>query len=86
MKEITCNRCGLCCHYVLDSKYKKCKHLVGLPGHKTLCRIWNRPDRMIKPIDRSRKSNTTIMCGERVSIKKHYKDCPYNRLIKLKEE
>lgn len=84
--EVPCLRCGACCHYEFDGKIKKCKHLVKISRNKTLCRIWNKPDRAWRVIAESKKTGVKILCGERIKQKKHYPNCPFNKLIKLEEK
>ena len=72
---ILCNRCGQCCYYVLDGRYKKCKHLVILKSKKTLCRIYKQ--RLAcewKPL----KLDNGIYCVSREKDKRIFKGCPLN--------
>lgn len=69
-----CLRCGRCCHYIIDGRIKKCKHLVKIKG-KTLCRIYNK--RLGQVIDKDSKGNK-IICINREDSPIDYVDCPYN--------
>lgn len=60
---------------MIDGKLStiRCKHLVILPSKKTLCRIWNKPDRI----------GTDIGHGNRCTLRENhhvnYLGCEYNR-------
>ena len=70
--EPICNRCGRCCHYILDGKWKKCKNLVFLSSKITACRIWNDPKRIGTEIDKG------IFCNQVENVNATWKGCPYN--------
>lgn len=73
--NITCLRCGTCCHYYIDGKFKKCKHLVKLNDGKTLCRIYN--GRLGTVLDKDSEGNF-IRCIMRKDSPFDYPGCPYN--------
>jgi hypothetical protein len=69
--EPKCIMCGKCCHYILDGKLVKCKHLVRLPSGKTLCRIYK--TRLGTSIGPGR------VCAQRERRHENFDGCPYNR-------
>ena len=77
---IRCNKCGRCCYYEFEGKLKRCCFLIDMPYGKTKCAIYENRLRVIIDI---RKDGTPIICKPRVEVKKHYKSCPYNQIIKL---
>ena len=70
--EPVCNRCGRCCYYLLDGKWKKCKNLIQ-HGALSSCRIWNNPDRVGTLIDEG------VICNEMRNVPHTYVGCPYNK-------
>lgn len=70
-----CLRCGKCCHYLLDGKLKKCKHLVRFRNGKTLCRVYN--SRVGMTIDTDSKGRR-IVCILRSESPVDYPGCPFN--------
>lgn len=72
MEEITCKRCGRCCHYILDGKIKKCKYLI-VHGKTTSCRIYkHRIGTIVTPMGNR--------CGYRKDSIYNFEGCPYNKL------
>ena len=78
MTDIVCIRCGICCHFFIDGKKKKCKHLVILPSKKTLCRVFKK--RLGRKIDKK------MICMTREDCKYNYPGCPLNALHPEKPE
>ena len=73
---LKCSRCGFCCHYWLNGKFKRCKHLVRLKNGNTLCRVYK--TRLGKVIDYNPITKKNITCNPRLSIMFNYKGCPFN--------
>lgn len=77
--QLGCLRCGRCCmlHSKNTNQTKKCRHLVVLSSGRTLCRIYNKKDRLgsfIGVIDGEKR-----YCVHRSLVETNYKDCPFNR-------
>ena len=72
-----CNRCGKCCHYMLNGELKRCKYLVNLKNGTTICRVYG--SRLGKVIDENKKTKQKIICIERQNSYVDYEDCPFNR-------
>lgn len=66
----SCNRCGKCCHVLVDGKLIKCKHLVKLSNGKTLCRHYN--NRL------GQRIAGKYVCGPRETSCFDYPECPFN--------
>lgn len=73
MTEPICNRCGKCCHFVIEGRLRACKFLVKLPGGKTLCRIYNAKDRL------GREIYPGVYCNKIEDIKTNFEGCPFNK-------
>jgi hypothetical protein len=71
--EFKCNRCGRCCHFILNGQIKKCRFCIKI-GDITVCRKYKN---RLKEVIYSDKDKKTF-CGERINTKYDYKDCPYN--------
>ena len=57
----------------------KCKYLQ-LIGKKNFCRVYaNRLSKIISVNDKGQK----VYCMNRIDVKAHYENCPYNEEIKL---
>lgn len=82
MDEPVCNRCGRCCHYEKNGRWKACKYLV-IFGKLSSCRIWNDLNRIGREIDEG------IYCNQMSALRHTYVGCPYNAgkpivLVRLK--
>jgi len=55
---------------------KKCKHLVRLPGGKTLCRVYKKHLGTI--LDHDKKTGEKVVCIQRELSPIDYLDCPFN--------
>ena len=80
---VTCKQCGLCCHFLADGKYRKCKHLIKLGNGKTLCRIYNK---RLGTIIYKTKDGQLFHCIDRMQSKVDYPGCPYNTGKPIQEE
>ena len=65
-----CLKCGKCCHYYLDGKFKRCKFLIDTKDGNTLCRIYSR--RLGYRIDKN------TYCTLRTLSQFDHEGCPYN--------
>lgn len=75
---IVCKRCGACCYHFIDGKIKKCKFLMRLSSNRTLCRIY---DNRLGKVLYNDKKGFIIVCKNRLDVKKHFPNCPYNEKI-----
>jgi len=71
--EPKCLMCGRCCHFPVNGKIVKCKHLVKLKEGKTICRIYN------KRLHTTIYKKPLVTCGMRENIALNFKECPYNK-------
>ena len=56
---------------------KKCPHLVNLPSGRTLCRIYNKKERVGNPI--GKVGTQHFKCELRDNVHRNYEGCPYNK-------
>lgn len=76
-KTKSCNRCGACCRFLIDGKVVNCPNLIFLPSGKTICRIWNKPDRVGSVVYNDGK--TTIKCLLIEDVDLNFLGCPFNK-------
>lgn len=85
--EQVCKRCGSCCWYVYPptGQLKKCRYLVLLTNHRSLCRMYTQRTRRVVMIDKYSKDGILrpIQCLQRKDSKYNYRipgggDCPFN--------
>ena len=74
-EDIKCQRCGKCCHLIIDSKLSNipCKFLLSVGNNRFVCRIYNVENRIEKIIALGNK------CQKRVDSHVNYPNCPYNK-------
>lgn len=68
---------GNCCHYFHRGIRFRCKHLIKLKGGKTLCRIYNKKDRIGTII--AKHSDKKYICNDRVKSGRYIEGCPFNK-------
>lgn len=80
-----CCRCGKCCQYVLDSKIKTCRYLIGEIGTFTTCLIYEHrygtviDNKIIVKIykNRIKGSITKVTCLTRKNQNRYIEGCTY---------
>lgn len=74
MIDIVCQRCGKCCHLVIDGRLssKPCKFLVSVGNNRYACKIYKCENRLGHDIGYGNK------CHRRTDVHKNYPGCPYN--------
>ena len=65
-KEDKCKKCGICCHYMLGNKFKRCKFL----NSDNSCRVYH--TRLGRRVD------SGVFCGMRDNSPFDYPGCTYN--------
>jgi hypothetical protein len=75
MGEVTCRRCGLCCHIVLEGRIsnKPCRFMMPVGNNRYICKIYQVDNRIGHDIGDGNK------CHKRESVHLNYIGCPYNR-------
>jgi hypothetical protein len=85
--EPTCSKCGYCCFFFADGKVRKCRHLtfhITADGKtKTLCRIYNQPDRIGRLLYTAEDGAET-RCMNIDGVLVNYPLCPYNERKNVK--
>ena len=75
--ELVCNRCGKCCHWVVNGVRRRCKYLQDSVEGRTYCRIYNRRMGIVLDYD---EQHRPITCNYRYQVKLNYEGCPNNNV------